>query len=678
MLVGSIFWGFRPLSVSATPQFLEVQVTPSGDITLSVNQTQNLSTNILSDVNYAPYIYNWTYSVTGNESVTVHVNGEQHILSGQGYLSDAASLNFSFTVASEETVVLFLRVQSTVTGSYGYALPVTLHDPYTAPDLYLQSFPSSGVFIAPDNTGWYAEINYTGQIIRTSTDAASLIRNSVASKCFLRSGTYTITSCIAITHPVIIEGEGDSTILDVPSGQTTSVFGISASHVTICNLKIQGHHWRSTGQNWWTVGDGTGTPEQYTVSACIGFGGITDLTVDHVTTENYGWGINGCNSTGIKVQNCVFKDMIVGVQIEGSLSINMSSKQGTYGIIIDNNIIENTYDDGIDINGANGGAISTTSYAQSVLITNNHIFHNDVTGGGIKLDCNGASLGKITISNNFVYNSSVAIYATTWLSSDLVNVPTQLIVTGNHLYPKINPGGAGTAVGFSLSSKSCLWSNSIFSNNIVEGSCVPIAVYNVAGVKIQGNTLIQTSYQPIALVNLQGDVDIDFTENTLYPASNVAQKAIELGYCIATRCCNNRIVLPINHGATLTITNSQNSQIENNLFEGAKPTIIDTSTGTVIRNNQGYNPVGYIANPITGSTQNIVDSGSNSTWLSGVTYTNTQSPKMLYITGEGIQTIAVNGETLFTGAGSYSVMLQPNETFNITFTTPPTVTVMGQ
>ena len=114
------------------------------------------------------------------------------------------------------------------------------------------------------------------------------------------------------------------------------------------------------------------------------------------------------------------------------------------------------------------------------------------------------------------------------------------------------------------------------------------------------------------------------------------------------------------------------------MYNNLNRQIIDTNVpeNTMI-NNTGYNPVGAIASPISGSTAYLVDSGSSSTWISGRVYTNTGSPKVLNISAGTVSVVAQNGVTLFT-ATDCTVTLQPKDTFSVTFNTTPTINVTGQ
>ena len=118
--------------------------------------------------------------------------------------------------------------------------------------------------------------------------------------------------------------------------------------------------------------------------------------------------------------------------------------------------------------------------------------------------------------------------------------------------------------------------------------------------------------------------------------------------------------------------------IADNTFESSSeaPIVILSGTHNIVANNVGYNPVGYIANPFTGNTKIMYDTGDNGTITSDWIYTNCASTKTIYISGGKVSAITVNGE--LTGITSGIITLYASENFSITFTEPPTLKVMGQ
>ena len=111
------------------------------------------------------------------------------------------------------------------------------------------------------------------------------------------------------------------------------------------------------------------------------------------------------------------------------------------------------------------------------------------------------------------------------------------------------------------------------------------------------------------------------------------------------------------------------------------PINISTGTGTIIEGNPGYNPKGYITNPLPASGNYLVDSGTNASFVSTTTYTCSQSPKTVYIEGGTVSAVIHNGRTLATvtsATSSITLNLRPGDTFSVTFSIAPTINVMGQ
>ena len=118
--------------------------------------------------------------------------------------------------------------------------------------------------------------------------------------------------------------------------------------------------------------------------------------------------------------------------------------------------------------------------------------------------------------------------------------------------------------------------------------------------------------------------------------------------------------------------------LANNQLISCSTPIADSGVSTVIYNNTGYNPVGIINNPFRGNNHVLLDlGGDNATWSSAATYTNWESPKTLYISGGTVTAVVQNGQTIFSATGC-TVILQPSDTFSITFSSVPTIKVEGQ
>ena len=141
---------------------------------------------------------------------------------------------------------------------------------------------------------------------------------------------------------------------------------------------------------------------------------------------------------------------------------------------------------------------------------------------------------------------------------------------------------------------------------------------------------------------------------------------------------NDNIIYNFAIGIDIAGSNVVNAVISNNQFNTVTTKITDLGTSTRIYTNLGYNSLGHITNPISSAGNTLVDSGSSATWVSGRTYTNSESPKVLYISGGVVTAIVFDGTTLYTSATTCSIILQPGDTFSVTFSSAPKIVVFAQ
>jgi len=195
--------------------------------------------------------------------------------------------------------------------------------------------------------------------------------------------------------------------------------------------------------------------------------------------------------------------------------------------------------------------------------------------------------------------------------------------------------------------------NITISNNYIDVAYVGMWISQTQGVIVSGNTIIPTATTGWGAGIAIGEADEEPTENALIE-SNLISSASTGIYIYSS--------------ATSTV------QFLKNTITSTSLPIATNSAPVIIEGNIGYNPVGPISSPISGST--IVDSGSSSKWTSGTTYTNWESPKVLSISGGTVTAIEVNGQAL--SPTTSTITLQPGDTFSITFSSTPTIKVSGQ
>jgi len=122
---------------------------------------------------------------------------------------------------------------------------------------------------------------------------------------------------------------------------------------------------------------------------------------------------------------------------------------------------------------------------------------------------------------------------------------------------------------------------------------------------------------------------------------------------------------------------------ENTIFGN---TVTDYSTSNKIRvstygddyrnylfNNLGYNPLGYIANPIVTGETIIQDRDGNDTFANNTLYTNWCSPKSIYMQDADTFDVYREGQLIFDDVNQASVYLEPSDTFKVVFVSSLTI-----
>jgi hypothetical protein len=112
--------------------------------------------------------------------------------------------------------------------------------------------------------------------------------------------------------------------------------------------------------------------------------------------------------------------------------------------------------------------------------------------------------------------------------------------------------------------------------------------------------------------------------------------------------------------STFTFTNGEirGNDVRNNLTGGFNNA--GTLTGTVVKDNPGYNPVGLSAVTVTGSP---------------MTYNAGSTPETLYVIAGTLNPISINGTNVYTGganAGTIVLHLEPADAAVLTYTVAPT------
>lgn len=216
-------------------------------------------------------------------------------------------------------------------------------------------------------------------------------------------------------------------------------------------------------------------------------------------------------------------------------------------------------------------------------------------------------------------------------------------VIGNTLINNTNQYGVGLEYGCSDDSAS--------ANNIID-CYIGINVYaSPAGgdrLTFSANDIVGNSYDQYGIAiqsggndSLSGNIIDGFTNGTkgyavwLYSTScNTVTGGNKFRNC--------RYGMVISGTTTLDFLNS----ISFNDFSNVTTTFSGYGNYSIV-SNAGINPVGYITNPLVGSTTEINNfGGNNATWVSARTYFNNGVPKDFSYNVTEVTAVVVNGQTL--------------------------------
>jgi hypothetical protein len=91
----------------------------------------------------------------------------------------------------------------------------------------------------------------------------------------------------------------------------------------------------------------------------------------------------------------------------------------------------------------------------------------------------------------------------------------------------------------------------------------------------------------------------------------------------------------------------------------------------------GYNPVGIITNPFPTSGAGNIGNVSQSAAVpaSNTTQTVVSTPKTIIQTGGTVTAVKINGTSVATAAGNYTFKLGLGETYSVTYSGAPTISV---
>ena len=464
----------------------------------------------------------------------------------------------------------------------------------------------------------------------TSTSATSTLTSSTTTST---TGSTTSTSAQPCSYEIYISG---STI-DAKNCATGSIVYSGTDAAAVINYAISAL--RSSGGSIF-IEAGT-----YIISATVGTSSASNGNV-----ELYGQGnatileaATNLNSNVIGVSNANGW-YVHDLQVNGNRANHGAVNGISFYPDSSNDVVKHTYvhDDlyqGIDLSGTNDKAldnlvVNSNANGMQVYGGSNYLIEDNIINGASDV---GISISGISATQGI---SDVVCEGNTILNVDL----------------GVSPYGVNSGDGIITGDNGIAGGNITVANNYIDVAYVGMWISETQGLIVSGNTIIPTQTGKWDVGIAIGESDDEPTESAIIKSNLISSASIGI-YIYST--------------ATSTVQFLDNTITS--IASGGAP-IVTHSAPVIIEGNVGYNPVGPVSSPLSGST--IVDSGSSNVWTSGTTYTNWESPKALSISGGTVTAIKVNGQAL--SPTTSTITLQPGDTFSITFSSTPTIKVSGQ
>jgi nitrous oxidase accessory protein NosD len=528
-----------------------------------------------------------------------------------------------------------------------------------------------------DGTTIWAKNGTTGVLDFSSTNAYTVLTNVVGALTsggviYVNQGNYTINSQLSLDDNITLAGTGKSTVLFTSSNVRT-LEATDAVNIVIRDLMIQGN------------------PAQTGANSAIQLNNVTGALIENIEVYNTGrhgiWTQNGDN---IWVKNNYVHD---GGITAASSAINMgwSGPNRGLNVFVVNNIVKDRNGGGIQINNVS-----------DVTVTGNIV--HAVTNNGIDL----TNITKGIISNNHISNTT--------LSGVNLNTPYALdVVMTNNRFENISQNGLYALDGsqrFTFSNNHVINANNgvdlygdsggigitgaVIRGNIINGSDnIGIRLRATTYSSVEGNLIIRSDAQGLAIITVSnrnsivGNVVLengqDATSATRYGImlTNADFNLIEANYIT-----DNQGVKTQQVGINISDAASATNILIGNYLLGNVAALDDSGTSTRLESNHGYNPVGTIANPVSGGL--LVDSGAGAI-ANNTSYQNMGSPKTIYITAVGGMVDVNHDFELRVGATDildtstqptvgtlFMVNLEYGQTFRYRADAAPTVVVIGR
>ena len=563
--------------------------------------------------------------------------------------------------------------------------------------------------IYTDGVNTYMKNGTTGQIDYYNTNTSKVLQfalNNLTSggKIYIKTGLYNISSEVIVQYSnITIEGDGASSHLEVVANFTApalkqSIFYVIANNVIIEDLQLDGNQYNQQFANdeygiWTNAVNRTITFSTTTAASSNG-----SFVVDTSRLEPSGYWVGYYLLITSGAYSGYEEPITAWNETSGTFTV--SPQFGSSGVASGT-----TYE---------LGSTSVWNHTQQVSILDNYI-HDFGEGGGQNglgggvvfqfsdlgvMDANTlANCGhwglafwgddnQTSVVGNSIINCYEGLEIHSVMNSYMQDYGSyENVISGNAVYNCTKHGiiadGSWNTLITANTVKDCGFKGSFDGNG---GTGIRIIGQNI---DVFGNSVFDSYESGIEVTGSNNKISDNYVEGSSQVTSKLWEQIGVNGTAANTVISDNTVVNnPVRstiakYGIWVRAGAGTGTIIEGNdvYGSGANATAgieCDVTNVTVI-NNPGYNPKGYIANPIAATTYSIIDmGGTNSTWVSATTYTNFQSPKTLYLSGGTITALIVDGQTLFTTAGSYAIVLELGDTFSVTFSAAPTITVIGQ
>ena len=419
----------------------------------------------------------------------------------------------------------------------------------------------------------------------------------------VKAGTYTVSSPISdgSYSNIVLEGEGESTVIGCTSGFANDIVSINAAGWIVRSLKVDGSN-QTKSELYAGIRIGS-TSSRCEIADCLvtscdhsnmDVDGRENRVVNNYSLNSYSDDII-CRGTRCFIVNNVCDTTtnhnnisLVGATdctVSGNVCSNAGdgAKASTYGIALENigggacvrcsvigNVIVSPSSDGIEIYPQNGGVDS----AVDCVISDNVI---DTPGGG-GIMVNGGS--HLQINGNQVHypgSHGISLGAST---IKYVQINSNLIDIRAAGFNAINPSTIGIS-NIQIVGNIC----------IISGPCRGVNGTGVSYFVIRDNLVVQ-----VASSNMNGIIMSDTSIKGQISGNNVygngsTGSGIYLHTSISDVTVEGNYVEGFGTGINEDSSSDYNQICENNVRNSNTTKIATVGAHTIIKNNQGYNPV---------------------------------------------------------------------------------------